>query len=137
MNQSELKEAVNKHIVRPSDAEVSDLPNATMKYILDLEEVNDVYKALAQQYLDIKDFPKDRTYEEEYLAKRKPYPVSEYYHLKGFNEALHLCKLAQMKKLEGLEMLIEPIISKWFPSDGQVYEAEQLAQAIRQHMGGK
>jgi hypothetical protein len=79
---------------------------------------------LAKQYLDIKEPFEldDRPEITEWVHTSKEYT-------KGFNEALHLAKLAQMKKLDGLEDMLE----KQNPNQ----PISVLAQVIRQHIGGK
>jgi hypothetical protein len=96
MNQSELKEAINWHKKQILlDGVGMSQSRIHLETLLDL----------AQQYLDIKGFP-TKAYDPTLHCQ--PEFASEYEQGKvvGFNEALHLCKLAQMKKLEGLMNLL-------------------------------
>jgi hypothetical protein len=104
---------------------------------------------LANQYLDIKE-PEHKS-----VGSQECSYHTGFYNA-GFNEALHLCKLAQMKKLEGItpEQLHEwylEAITTLHPSDynhladvpyddlkeGQKSIDKFIADKLRQHMGGK
>lgn len=53
----------------------------------------------------------------------------------GYNQAIDDCKMARMKKLDGLE----EVISEYIWNNKQVYDGScrELATAIRKHMEGR
>jgi hypothetical protein len=113
MNQSELKEAIRQIKICNVDKDF-----VGVQTLLDL----------ATQYLDIKGFPEE--------AEGTDEGDSDDRHPTVFNRALHLCKLAQMKKLEGIEDVLNKTWDGWY-GEGKMPYADEIAQAIRQHMGGK
>jgi hypothetical protein len=138
MNQSELKEILERKQER-------------MKhhgYAIEQDRQDDLtLLAFLQQYLDIKE-PEEKNLG---IIRRDGLDIFN----EGFNEALHLAKLAQMKKLEGItpEQLHEWYMEAVLDLDGgfnelanipyeQLTEAQQyidkfIADKLRQHMGGK
>jgi hypothetical protein len=121
MNQSELiKEAV----------EIADKFNDTI--FTNTEEMVRAVETLldlANQYLDIKEPEEYGVYTRVSGEKLPDANSRDLQYQYGFNEALHLAKLSQMKKLDGLEDMLE----KQNPNQ----PISVLAQAICQHMGGK
>jgi len=139
MNQSELKEAMDL----ASAVNFIDSTNKTeagFKVWKVKVDVLETLLDLAQQYLDIKGFPEEKKC--EYCG----YP--EDCRCETFNEALHLAKLAWMKKLEGMEEALNKIMDKqgvelrvwkqeYFGKVSEEKLVKNLAQELRQHMGGK
>ena len=129
MNQSELKEHI-KHLqfLKTLFPEGSDI------------EALSVAVDFLQQYLDIKE-PEEKEAQEGVFSITvegvqvepdvKDHVQRDFYYIAGFNEALHLAKLAQMKKLEGLEEAGETF------REQDDFDLKGFCAYIRQHMGGK
>jgi hypothetical protein len=131
MNQSELKEAVKQLEGEYEHYSGIGHMKPALRAVLNL----------AQQYLNIKE-PEHKS-----VGSQECSYHTGFYNA-GFNEALHLCKLAQMKKLDGLEEVIETIIGEeplyeiTYKDKGvkitiTEYGRKLLCNSIRQHMGGK
>ena len=87
MNEQELKEAVEQ-------VEIINIKFQS-------KELKDLV-SLAQQYLAIEEFPEEKNTDESLISKMSTMQMTEYYsEIRGFNQALALCKLAYLKK-EGL-----------------------------------
>jgi hypothetical protein len=102
---------------------------------IDVNKAIEIYK----QYLDIKGFPEEKKIKYPYKENENyEYEMQVASRQECFNEALHLAKLSQMKKLEGIrEAMLKEFTLKADGIERPLATIDNIVKFIRQHMGGK